>query len=158
MKRVFALSIILAAVAVACSKSKFETVPTVEIKSLSPDAVGLPPLDKPNAISVITLKARVTDKEGDVKDSVLIVPKYFLLDGTLLSSDTVLYKLDVLKFPDTKDIEIQFQYSYGRQAPGYEFLNTVPEDQNFAVGMIVIDREGNRSEYVESAKILLLKP
>lgn len=157
MKRVLALSIILATVAVACSKSKFETVPTVEIKSLSPDAVAPPPIDDLTAISVFTLKARVTDKEGDLQDSLLVVPKYFLPDGTLLSSDTIFYKLDALKFPDTKDIEVQVQFTYGRLATGYETINIVPEDQNLSMGMVVIDKAGHRSNYVESGKILLLK-
>ena len=158
MKRVLALSIILAAAAVACSKSKFETVPTVEIKSLSPDAVGVPPADKPNAISVLTLKARVTDKEGDLQDSLLVVPKYFLTDGTLLSSDTIVYKLDLLNFPNTKDVEIQVQFTYGRLAEGYELINTVSEDQDLSIGMIVIDKAGHRSNYSESGKVRLIKP
>jgi hypothetical protein len=152
MKRVLFLSIILAAIAASCNKNKFETVPQVEIKSISPDVAI-----KGN---VITLKARVTDKEGDLQDSVIIVTKFFDLTGTLLSADTSdRFSISTLKFPDTRDIDVDVQFLYGETSntQAYGYIPLLTEDQNFSAGLIVIDKGGHRSNFAESGQILLKK-
>jgi hypothetical protein len=151
MKRVLALSLILAIIAIACSKSKFETTPTVEIKSISPDVAV-----KGN---IVSLKVRVTDKEGDLQDSVLFVSKTFDLAGVPISIDTARYSLETLKFPDKRDIEVEVQFLYGEIGGNvpYIYIPLASDDQKFSVGAVVIDKADHRSEYVESGQITLKK-
>src|SRR5262245_53247501 len=134
MKRVLALTLLIAAVVASCSKSKFETTPTIEIKSLSPDVAI-----KGN---IVSLKARVTDKDGDLQDSLIIVTKFFDLAGTLITVDTSdRFKLDVLKFADTKDIDIDVQFLYGEISNDqvYGYIPLLTEDQKFSAGLVIID-------------------
>jgi hypothetical protein len=49
---------------VACSKDKFESKPTLEIKSVGPNPV---PLNSP-----LVFELEYTDKEGDIADSIFI--------------------------------------------------------------------------------------
>ena len=49
---------------VACSKDKFESKPTIEIKSIGPNPV---PLNYP-----LTIELEYTDKEGDIADSIFV--------------------------------------------------------------------------------------
>ena len=49
---------------VACSKDKFESKPTIEIKSIGPNPVYL------NA--PLTIELEYTDKEGDIADSIFV--------------------------------------------------------------------------------------
>src|SRR3982751_5744837 len=78
MKRIF-VSIVLATSIIACSKDKFKTEPQVDIKSFGPAEVTKGEL--------FTLRAEVTDKEGDVQDSVLLVRKRYNA-GVALPADT----------------------------------------------------------------------
>lgn len=133
----------------SCGKSKFQTVPQIKIKSLTPDVVV-----KGN---IITLKARVTDNDGDLQDSLLITYNRFN-NGSLLTSDTLRTSLAPLDFPDSRDIEVQVQFIYGQLTPPYYFLNSESTDTNVSFGLIVQDRAGHRSDYVESKQILLKKP
>ena len=57
----FSLALI---VFVACSKDKFETTPTIEIKSISPNPLPV------NGSLVIDLE--YTDKEGDIADTIFV--------------------------------------------------------------------------------------
>lgn len=137
-------------VLLACSKDKFQTKPQIEIKSLQPSAV--------NKGDLFTLKATVRDKEGDLKDTIYIVSKRYNLAGdTLLSADTVDFNLGTLAFPEKDKIDIEVLYSYGelRQNLTKMYLALQDKERKFAVGLIIKDKAGNRSDYVESDKIIL---
>jgi hypothetical protein len=150
MRRNIFLAFVLLAIFTGCSKTKFESVPQVKVKSLSPGQVFKG--------DIITLKARVTDKEGDLQDSLLLVFKRFDTDNTsLLSVDTLRASLNPIDFPDTKDIEVQVQFSYGELQQPYYFLNTESDDRHISFGVIVQDRAGHRSNYDESGQIVLKK-
>lgn len=47
-----------------CSKDKFETTPSIEIKSISPGTV---PMN-----GIMTVELEYTDKEGDITDSIFV--------------------------------------------------------------------------------------
>lgn len=147
MKKFIVLSIVALTVA-ACHKDKFKTQPQVTIKSLSPSDV--------TKGQVFTLTATIDDKEGDVQNKVLLVRKRYS-GGSLLSVDTLTYDFSTLGVPSKNEVELSAQFSYGIIAPNaiYQALETV--DRNFAVGVIVTDAAGNRSDYVESDQILLKK-
>ncbi len=88
---------VLAAAVLACNKDKFQTKPTISIKSINTDIVPL------NGTFIITLEC--TDKEGDVQDSVFIVKKRLnrrVVPTT--SRDTMKFKFPV--FPGNQRTEI----------------------------------------------------
>jgi hypothetical protein len=150
MKKVLLFGLVAAAFA-ACSKDKFKTVPQVEIKSFGPEQV--------TKGQIIRLQARVTDKEGDLQDSVIFYRKVFTLSGLLLSQNSdssIRANLKDLGVPNKTDVELQLDMIYGESNQNYPTQNgnnTV--DRKLAVGVYVKDKAGNRSEYVESDTIIL---
>jgi hypothetical protein len=146
MKRII-IFCALATVIIACNKDKFKTEPQVEIKSLSPDQVYKG--------DIITLRAIVRDKEGDIKDSVFVVRKVFT--GPNVKVDTLRYTLKEFGSPYKTEIELNVVFSYGELRDGYIFQNLENIDKDFSVGLIVRDTSGHKSPYVESNKIVLKK-
>jgi hypothetical protein len=150
MKRILIVSVLAVALA-ACSKDNFKTVPTVKIESIGPSEVT-------NG-DIIQLLATVTDKEGDLQDSVIVVRKKFN-GATLLSVDSsARVSLQGLGSPVKDKIELRISISYGKLLPEYALFQDLERDfdRNFSVGLIVRDNAGNRSEYVESDQIVLKK-
>jgi hypothetical protein len=152
MKKI--LAILIPAIAfTACSKDKFKTQPTVEIKSLGPDVV------MPG--NTFTLQAIVRDKEGDLQDSVIFYRKRYNTQNVLLTTDSLTrYNLDDFGVPTNSEIELQLAYSYGPQdrRPTYNIYNYENNDTYLSFGIVVKDKAGNRSDLVETNKILLKKP
>jgi hypothetical protein len=147
MKRIF-VSIVLATGIIACSKDKFKTEPQVDIKSFGPAEVTKGEL--------FTLRAEVTDKEGDVQDSVLLVRKRYNA-GVALPADTLRYSIKDFHAPIKSKIEISAEFSYGELRDNYIFENPESKDTEITIGIIVRDKAGHRSNYDESDKILLKK-
>lgn len=137
----------------ACSKSKFQTVPQVNITSFGPSEV--------NKRDIIVWKADVTDKEGDVQDSVIFYRKIYnaTSDFLLRTDSSVRGTLKDFGIPaQTPEYELQLRLSYGEQLDGYQLQNNGDGvDRKLSFGVYVKDKAGNRSEYVESGKILLKK-
>lgn len=149
MKRFFAFFLLLVVVA-ACNKDKFKTVPQVTIDSFGPAEV--------RKGQIIQLQATVTDQEGDLQDSLIIVRKRF--NGTiLLSTDSsIRSSLATLGVPVKQKIEINYLLPYGELLAGFkDFQNLESVDRNFVMGIVIKDVAGNRSEYVESQPIVLKK-
>lgn len=133
----------------ACQKDKFTTTPQVDLKSITPNSVVIG--------DIIRLKGTFTDKEGDV-DSAYIVYKWYN-GNTVVKNDTFRYNLPALGVPAaTKDGDIQVEFSYGRFLSGYVQLNSVTKDTTSTIGLILVDKQKNRSEYKESKQIRLIKP
>lgn len=149
MKRLLLLLVLTSALA-ACNKDKFKTVPQVSIDSFGPAEV--------RKGDIMQLTATITDQEGDVQDSVTIVKKRYN-GSTFLNADTVKVSLRGLGAPAKRKTELRILISYGEIRPEYtQFQNLETfADRNFAVGLIVKDNAGNKSEFVESDKILLKK-
>lgn len=149
MKKLFALFLVAGALA-ACSKDKFKTVPQVSIESITPD-------EAVNG-AIIEMTATVTDQEGDLQDSVIVVRKRFNGD-TELTVDSTRLSLKGLGVPNKQKIELRVTVSYGRLFPEYALFQDLERnfDRDFSIGLVVMDNAGNRSEYVESKKIVLKK-
>ena len=141
----------IAATLAACSKDKFETKPQIKINEFGPSEVVKGQL--------IQLRATVTDKEGDIQDSLYVVRKrYNITSGVLLNNDTIRYSLKTLGAPTKTETEIQVSFLYGELQPNVAPIeNLVPVDRGYTLGLVIIDKAGNRSEYVESDKIILKK-
>jgi len=148
MKRFLIFGLMATAFA-GCSKDKFKTVPQAEVKSFGPEQVFKG--------EIIRFVARVTDKEGDLQDSVIFYRKNFTLSGILLSQDSAIRaNLKDLGVPNKSDVDVQLEMIYGESNQNYPTQNgnnTV--DRKLAVGMFIKDKAGHRSEYVESDTIVL---
>src|SRR5689334_1385657 len=105
MKRIFVF-LLLIPVLFSCNKNKFKTQPQVQIKSFGPSEVF--------AGENFTLDANVTDKEGDLQDSVILVRKRFnITTNTLISVDTTLrFTLADFGSPPQSEIELQAVFNY----------------------------------------------
>lgn len=134
----------------ACNKDKFTTIPQIELKSISPNTVT-------NG-SVIDLRGKYTDQEGDV-DSVLVVYKWY--NGTaVVRNDTFRFSLQALGVPvktRQADISLMFEYNTSNN-PDLVSLPGVSRDTTATFGLVLKDKEKNRSDYKESDQIRLIKP
>lgn len=149
MKRIFGASIIVIALA-ACSKDKFGSVPAVKIESFGPPEV--------NNQDFFRLIATVTDKEGDLQDSVIIYRNVYKFSD--VEKDSIVTNLKNLGVPVKTKLELQVTFRYGSTEPQgqiiYQKLRD-DADRPMSVGLVVKDNAGHRSEYVESDKIILKK-
>jgi hypothetical protein len=151
MKITPSLLIILAVVIVSCNKDKFTTIPQLSIKSISPEFVF--------SGNIVTMKGKFTDQEGDL-DSALIVYKWY--NGAVAVIHDTIGRQSFLSFelpPKTRQGEFSVDFEYNTSNTGLRTL-TAPNvrDTTGALGIIFIDKAGNRSVYVESAPIRLVKP
>ena len=135
----------------ACNKDKFTTVPQVNLKSITPSTVF-------NG-DVIDLKGTFTDDEGDL-DSVLVVYKWY--NGTTaVRNDTFRYKLGDLNIPEKTrqgDITVSFEYNTTNNPDLVTLPGVSIRDTTATFGLILKDRDKNRSDYKESDPIRLKKP
>ena len=149
MKKFLLFGLIAAAFA-SCGKDKFKTVPQVEIKSFGPEEVTKGQL--------IRLTAAVTDKEGDLQDSVIFYRKVFATSGLMIGAvdSSIRANLGNMGVPKNQEIELRLELIYGETNQNYMTQNgSNAVDRRLTVGVYVKDKEGNRSEYVESDTIVL---
>ena len=142
---------LLFVVAISCSKDKFTTIPQVTLKSISPAVV--------HSGNIITLKGKFTDQEGDL-DSALMVYKWYNGSTAVLIDTFIRQSFEQFELPPkTRQGDISVDFEYNTFNTG---LRTLPgpsvRDTTAALGIIFIDKAGNRSAYVESATIRLIKP
>src|SRR5258705_8456741 len=102
MRIIFSLLSFLLLVAVACNKDKFQTKPTISIKSMSTDYVPL------NGTFQVTLEC--TDKEGDVQDSVFVVKNRLNKRVVPTVRDTFRFKFPVFPVKTRTEILLTFTY------------------------------------------------
>jgi hypothetical protein len=130
----------------ACKKEKFKSEPQLKFKSVSPSAAI-----KSNIINFI---ASFTDDEGDIQDSVIVVYKRF---STIPTIDTVRLKMDPGKIPVARQGDLNIKFGYGELINGTFFLNLEAVDTQVSFGLIIRDKAGQRSNYIESDRITLKK-
>jgi hypothetical protein len=143
--------VVLALVAAACGKDKYETKPTVQIESFGPEIVEFG--------DVMQLRATVTDAEGDLQDSVIFVRNRYEGDVRISSDSSFGTNLQRLNVPNRRKVELEFTLPYGREFGNIQqFQNTERgRDRELAISVIVYDKAGNISEGTESNKVLLKK-
>ena len=148
----FALLLMVLAV-VACSKDKFQTKPTISIKSVNTDLVPL------NGVLKITLEC--TDKEGDVQDSVIIIKRRMNKRVVATLRDTLRYKFP--SFPVSTRTEVIATLDYqaiisALNPPVIPGSNPVQrEADTLILRMAVRDNAGHTSDTVESKRIIVYR-
>jgi len=150
MKNIQPLLITLLIVAISCNKDKFTTIPQISIESISPSTA-----DNGN---IITVKGKYTDEEGDV-DSALIIYKWYN-GATVVRKDTFRYSFASFGLPPTRKADVSVDFQYNTSNPnGYVTLPGASlRDTTGTLGIILVDKAKNRSNYAESKPIRLKKP
>lgn len=151
MKRNYYLWVFLMLLMAACNKDKFTTEPQVEVKSIQPSTVT-------NG-AVLQLLADYTDNEGDL-DSALVVYKWYNGNNPSLIDTLIRFPFSRLNLPTNlrkAEMAVQFEYNTYNQT-NMLTLPGVTRDTTATLGLILIDKTGNRSNYSESNKIRLRKP
>ena len=147
------LSLILAIFSftfIGCDKDKFTTVPQLKLKSISPSTL--------RAGDVLRVKGTYTDEQGDV-DSILLVYKWYNGLLPVRALDTQRYSLKSFNVPaKTREAEINIVFEYQTNNLNLPILSGVSRDTTATFGMVIKDKEGNRSDYQESEKIRIIKP
>jgi hypothetical protein len=153
MKFVLPVLTVLVLLALACNKDKFQTKPTISIKSMNTEFVPL------NGTLVITLEC--TDKEGDVQDSVIIIKKRLNKRPTATVRDTLRYKFPA--FPTSTRTQVQATLDYQSILSALNPL-TIPgsnpprkENDTLYLRMAVRDNAGHTSDTIDSKQIIIFR-
>lgn len=149
--------VIIAAVLVftfiACNKDKFQTKPTISIKSINTEVVPQ------NGTFIITLEC--TDKEGDVEDSLILIKKRLNRRVVTTVRDTLRFKIPT--FPANSRTEIQAVLDYQNilsalNPPNIPGSNPIQRElDTLVLRMAVRDKAGNTSDTVESRQIYVIR-
>jgi len=134
---------------IACKKDKFTTEPQLKFKSISPTTAI-----KGN---IINLNVSFTDDEGDIQDTVILVTKRYNSTGGIFTLDTLKVRMDPDGIPVARDGDLNVKFCYGEFVTGALFLNLEAVDREASFGLMIKDKAGHRSNYVESDKVMLKK-
>lgn len=127
---------------IACDKDKFQTVPQLTLKTMTPEVVQVN--------GTLRLNIEYTDKEGDVSDSLFIVRQRLNVRGPVQLAPS---PYDVPDFPHTDkgEFEISLAYQAGLifglaplRIPGSNPLKN--EIDTLRLKIIAKDKEGNKSD------------
>ncbi|MBN8675351.1 MAG: hypothetical protein J0L56_14565 [Chitinophagales bacterium] len=149
--KIVLLILILAGIFMACNKDKFTTTPQIKIKTVSPKTAGQG--------DVIEIRGQFTDEEGDL-DSVFIVYKWYDGATATIIFDTIKNSIAGLGLPkNTREGDLLITFAYGIQIDGISQLTPTPSirDTSATFGIVLKDKEANRSDYAESEKLRLIK-
>ncbi len=102
MKFSLALLILTAVTVIGCDKDKFQTKPTIRLKSINNEIVPH------NGNLVVELE--VTDKEGDVQDSVIVIKTRLNKRVVATLRDTLRFKYPL--FPETPKTQVVVTIDY----------------------------------------------
>jgi len=153
MKLSFSLLLLLMVLTIACNKDKFQTKPTISIKSINGNFVPL------NGTLVITLEC--TDKEGDVQDSVIIIKERKNIRVVPTLRDTLRYKFPV--FPINTRTQVQATLDYqsilsALNPPNIPGSNPVQKElDTLVLRLAVRDNAGNTSDTISSPTIYVFR-
>ena len=151
------LRLIIAAVLVftfiACNKDKFQTKPTISIKSINTEVVPQ------NGTFIITLEC--TDKEGDVEDSLILIKKRLNKRVVTTVRDTLRFKIPTFPANSRTEIEAVLDYQNILSAlnpPNIPGSNPIQRElDTLVLRMAVRDKAGNTSDTVESRQIYVIR-
>lgn len=138
---------------IACNKDKFQTKPTISIKSINTEVVPQ------NGTFIITLEC--TDKEGDVEDSLILIKKRLNRRVVTTVRDTLRFKIPT--FPANSRTEIQAVLDYQNilsalNPPNIPGSNPIQRElDTLVLRMAVRDKAGNTSDTIESRQIYVIR-
>ncbi|MEI6948314.1 hypothetical protein V9K67_14045 [Paraflavisolibacter sp. H34] len=104
MKSFFPIGLSCFFLLAACNKDKFQTKPTIIVKSVSSEVV-------PQQQS-LDVALEITDKQGDVRDSVFVILERKNGNAPDPRSRTLVF--DIPTFPNSSKIDMNITLDYGR--------------------------------------------
>jgi|SRR5688572_4405455 hypothetical protein len=154
MRITLSLLVILIVVAVACDKDKFQTKPTISIKSMTGDYIPL------NASLRITLEC--TDKEGDVQDSIIIIKQRLNKRVVQTLRDTIRIKFPVFPVKPKTEIVLTLDYQnhlISASNPPFIPGSNPPQKEvdTLVLRLAVKDNAGNVSDTITSPQIQVFR-
>ena len=145
MKTLLLLGLFSLFIAASCNKDKFQTKPTIEVKSLNTHEVPAPNGD-------LEIRLEFTDKEGDLGDGILTYIRVrtntrpIPLPGTYDKPDTI--RTGIPEFPGTSkgDIFLTIPYNFLDEDPG--------RNDTMFFKITVKDIKNNSSDTISTATIV----
>ncbi|HRE38883.1 MAG TPA: hypothetical protein PK092_10600 [Chitinophagaceae bacterium] len=138
---------------IACNKDKFQTKPTISIKSINTEVVPQ------NGTFIITLEC--TDKEGDVEDSLILIKKRLNRRVVATVRDTLRFKIPTFPANSRTEIEAVLDYQNILSAlnpPNIPGSNPLQRElDTLVLRMAVRDKAGNTSDTIESRQIYVIR-
>ena len=153
MKTSVTLAAIIVFAMLACSKDKFQTVPSLKVKSKNTDVVPL------NGSLRVTLE--FTDKEGDVHDSIWVKKQRINQRAVPTLRDSLVYKIPAYPEKTKGEFEITLDFQSILSAitppniPGSSPPRKEPDTLN--VKFAVRDKAGHISDSVSIGTIVVLR-
>ncbi|HET9745695.1 MAG TPA: hypothetical protein VFP97_08280 [Chitinophagaceae bacterium] len=142
MKTWVSLLTIIALVVTACGKDRFQTVPQLKLKSRNTDIV---PLN-----GTLILNIEFTDKEGDVRDSLLVVRERLNVRGRIQLPASP-YGIPDFPHTDKGEFELSLNYQFGLvfglgplRVPGSNPIRN--EVDTLRLKIVARDAAGNKSD------------
>jgi hypothetical protein len=138
---------------VACNKDKFQTKPTISIKSQNTEYVPL------NGKLIITLEC--TDKEGDVQDSVIIIKRRLNKKVVPTLRDTLRYEFPIFPATPKTEVVVTLDYQTILSAISPPFIpGSIPpqrELDTLILRMTVRDKAGHTSDTITSNRVIVYR-
>ena len=141
-------TVILATVWMACSKDKYNTTPTIAFKNVNATEFS--------AGQVVTFNLEVTDKEGDIQDTIFLqrISSASCQDQSIVSA----YQMPASPPQKFLKADISLQFSYRNPNPPLIQLEGCSQNDDTAVFKFWIkDKAGHISDTVQAPPIVLLK-
>ena len=153
MKFILYFFLAFSVIVAACNKDKFQTKPTIRIKSMNTKVIPQ------NGTWIVTLEC--TDKEGDVQDSVIIIKKRINRRIVPTLRDTIRYKFP--NFPQNIKIDIIATLGYQTilsainppNIPGSNPPQKEPD--TLIVKFAVRDNGGHTSDTISTQQIIVIR-
>ncbi|MFZ1264201.1 MAG: hypothetical protein WAT34_11905 [Chitinophagaceae bacterium] len=137
----------------ACNKDKFLTKPTIKIKSINSDFIPL------NGTLLLSLEC--TDKEGDVRDSVIIIKQRQNLRVRPTIRDTIRFPFPVFPVNTRTEIQVSLDYQNILSASNPPFIpgSNPPQREldTLILRLAVRDKAGNTSDTINSPRIIVFR-
>jgi hypothetical protein len=153
MKSSVILSFLFLLLLAACHKDKFETKPSIRIKTYNTKLVS------PNGSLIVTLEC--TDKEGDVQDSLTIIKTRQNIRVVPTVRDILRYKFPTFPKNTTTEITTTLDYQSILSAinpPNIPGSNPPQkESDTLQLGFVVRDNAGNTSDTITSDRIIVIR-
>jgi hypothetical protein len=152
MTRLLPIALILVLVVAACDKSKFQTRPSLSLKSQNGNLI-------PSGAS-LQLEFEFTDKEGDVSDTLFV--KKIRTNRIVVPTIRDSFKLAVPQFPkNTQGVVLvtldHTFYLASAQNPPRDPITNDPQDDTLMLKFAIRDKAKNISDTVTVGPIIVIR-
>jgi hypothetical protein len=154
MKRKFVFCV-LTLMVIGCSKDKFQTTPSLKIKSTSSKLIPV------NGALRVTFE--YTDKEGDISDT-LFMKKVRLNQRAVTNRLRDTIDFEIFEFPKNDNGEIELILEYQNHLISAESPPTIPfsnppqkEPDTLALRFVLQDKMGHKSDTVTLNNVIVIR-